>query len=46
VVVVDDASTDRTAEVARAVWTRVIAVHHRQISRTRNAEARAAAGAS
>ena len=42
--VVDDASTDRTAEVARAAGARVIAVHHRQIARTRNSGARAAAG--
>jgi glycosyltransferase involved in cell wall biosynthesis len=42
--VVDDASTDRTAEVARAGGARVIAVHHRQIGRTRNSGARAAAG--
>jgi cellulose synthase/poly-beta-1,6-N-acetylglucosamine synthase-like glycosyltransferase len=42
--VVDDASTDRTSEVARAAGARVIAVHHRQIARTRNAGARAAAG--
>jgi len=43
-IVVDDASTDRTAEVARAAGARVIAVAHRQIASTRNAGARAAAG--
>jgi glycosyltransferase involved in cell wall biosynthesis len=42
--VVDDASTDGTSEVARAAGARVIAVHYRQIARTRNAGARAAAG--
>ena len=43
-IVVDDASTDRTAEVARARGTRVIAVACRQIAATRNAGARAARG--
>jgi glycosyltransferase involved in cell wall biosynthesis len=42
--VVDDASSDRTAEIARAAGARVITVHHRQIARARNAGARAAAG--
>ena len=42
--VVDDASTDRTAEIARAAGARVIPVDHRQIASTRNAGARAAAG--
>ena len=42
--VVDDASTDRTAEIARAAGARVITVQHRQIARARNAGARAAAG--
>jgi GT2 family glycosyltransferase len=42
--VVDDASMDRTAAVARAAGARVISVHHRQIARARNAGARAAAG--
>ena len=45
IVVVDDASTDATADVARANGARVIAVDFRQIARTRNAGARAASGA-
>jgi glycosyltransferase involved in cell wall biosynthesis len=44
VIVVDDASTDRTAELARAAGATVVPVTHRQISRTRNAGARAARG--
>ena len=44
VVVVDDASTDRTAAVAREHGARVVPVAHRQIAATRNAGARAAAG--
>jgi len=44
VIVVDDASCDRTAEVARAHGTRVIPVNYRQIAATRNAGAREAAG--
>ena len=44
VIVVDDGSTDRTAEIARQHGARVIAVQHRQISATRNAGARAAQG--
>lgn len=44
VLVVDDASTDRTAEVARECGARVVPVSHRQISATRNAGARAASG--
>ncbi len=43
-IVVDDASTDRTADVARAHGARVVAVACRQISGARNAGARAAAG--
>lgn len=43
-IVVDDASTDRTAAVAAEHGAHVVPVHHRQISRTRNAGARAAAG--
>ena len=44
VIVVDDASLDRTAEVARASGARVIPVNYRQIAATRNAGAREAAG--
>jgi glycosyltransferase involved in cell wall biosynthesis len=44
IVVVDDASDDRTAEIARGHGARVVSVHHRQIAATRNAGARAAAG--
>jgi glycosyltransferase involved in cell wall biosynthesis len=44
VVVADDASTDRTAAVARDHGARVVPCRHRQIAATRNAGARAAAG--
>ena len=44
VIVADDASTDRTAEVAAAHGARVVPVAHRQIAATRNAGARAASG--
>jgi glycosyltransferase involved in cell wall biosynthesis len=44
VVVVDDASTDRTAAIAREHGARVVPVAHRQIAATRNAGARAANG--
>lgn len=44
VVVVDDASTDGTAAVAREHGARVEPVNHRQIAATRNAGAKAAAG--
>ena len=44
VIVVDDASSDRTAAIARAAGAQVERVHFRQISRTRNAGARAASG--
>jgi glycosyltransferase involved in cell wall biosynthesis len=44
VVVVDDASTDRTADVAREHGARVVPVAHRQIAATRNAGARASRG--
>jgi glycosyltransferase involved in cell wall biosynthesis len=44
VVVADDASTDRTAEVARGAGARVVPVNYRQIAATRNAGARAAGG--
>jgi glycosyltransferase involved in cell wall biosynthesis len=44
VLVVDDASTDRTAAIAQEHGARVIAVQNRQIAATRNAGARAAQG--
>jgi glycosyltransferase involved in cell wall biosynthesis len=44
VIVVDDASTDRTAAVAEAQGARVVPVNRRQIAATRNAGARAARG--
>jgi glycosyltransferase involved in cell wall biosynthesis len=44
VIVVDDSSTDRTAEIARDYGARVISVNHRQIAATRNSGARAATG--
>jgi glycosyltransferase involved in cell wall biosynthesis len=44
VVVVDDASTDGTAAVAREYGSRVVPVNHRQIAATRNAGAREAHG--
>src|SRR5207253_1097700 len=44
VVVVDDASTDGTAAVAREHGARVVAANHRQIAATRNAGAREAHG--
>ncbi len=44
VIVVDDASTDRTAAVAKEHGARVVQVSHRQIAATRNAGARAAHG--
>ncbi len=43
-IVVDDGSTDRTADVARAHGARVVPVRFRQISRTRNAGAGVATG--
>jgi glycosyltransferase involved in cell wall biosynthesis len=45
VIVVDDASTDRTGAIAREHGARVVRVAHRQIAATRNAGAREAAGA-
>jgi glycosyltransferase involved in cell wall biosynthesis len=42
VIVVDDASADRTAEIAREHGARVVRVEHRQIARARNAGARVA----
>ena len=44
VIVADDSSTDRTAEIARQHGARVVSVQHRQISATRNAGAREARG--
>ena len=44
IVVADDASTDRTAEIAREHGALVVTVHNRQIAATRNAGARAARG--
>lgn len=43
-IVVNDASTDRTAEIGAAHGAHVITVQHRQIAATRNAGARAATG--
>jgi len=43
-IVVDDASTDATAELARQHDARVVSVNHRQIAATRNAGGRAANG--
>jgi len=45
IVVVDDSSTDRTAEIARAHGARVVRAEVHQIAAARNAGARAAAGA-
>src|SRR5262249_40375003 len=44
VIVADDGSTDLTATIAQSRGARVITVHHRQISATRNAGARHANG--
>jgi glycosyltransferase involved in cell wall biosynthesis len=44
IVVVNDASTDRTGEIALNHGVRVISVSHRQIAATRNAGAAAATG--
>jgi glycosyltransferase involved in cell wall biosynthesis len=44
IIVVNDASTDSTAEVARQNSARVIDVNHRQIAATRNSGARASTG--
>lgn len=44
IIVVNDASTDRTADVARARGSRVIDVHKRHIAAVRNAGASAARG--
>lgn len=44
IIVVDDASTDGTAEIARQNNARVVSVNHRQIAATRNSGGRAALG--
>jgi glycosyltransferase involved in cell wall biosynthesis len=44
IIVVDDASTDATAEVARQHNATVVPVNHRQIAATRNSGGRAARG--
>ncbi len=44
IIVVDDASTDETPRIARAQGARLLSVHHRQISATRNSGGRAAQG--
>lgn len=44
VIVVDDGSTDRTAEIAQSQGARVVHVNHRKISAVRNAGARVAEG--
>ena len=41
-IVVDDASTDQTAVVARSAGAQVVSVAHRQIAATRNSGARRA----
>ncbi|MDB6110839.1 MAG: hypothetical protein JWR69_2589 [Pedosphaera sp.] len=45
ILVVDDASTDATPEIARHNNARVLSVSHRQIAATRNSGARATSGA-
>jgi glycosyltransferase involved in cell wall biosynthesis len=44
VIVVDDASTDATPEIARQAGARVVPIHRRQIAAARNAGAHAALG--
>jgi hypothetical protein len=44
IIVVDDASTDATGEIARQHQATVVPVRHRQIAATRNSGARAAQG--
>jgi glycosyltransferase involved in cell wall biosynthesis len=44
IIVVDDSSTDQTADIAIAHGARVVRVHHRQIAATRNAGALQAHG--
>jgi glycosyltransferase involved in cell wall biosynthesis len=44
IIVVDDASTDATAQIATAAGAALVPVHFRQIAKVRNAGARAARG--
>jgi glycosyltransferase involved in cell wall biosynthesis len=44
IIVVDDASADRTIEIAKAAGAKVVSVNRRQIAAARNAGARAARG--
>jgi glycosyltransferase involved in cell wall biosynthesis len=44
IIVVDDASTDATTDIAHVNKARVVSVNHRQIAATRNSGARAANG--
>jgi glycosyltransferase involved in cell wall biosynthesis len=44
IIVVDDASTDATAEIARKAGAKVVAINRRQIAAARNAGARASTG--
>jgi glycosyltransferase involved in cell wall biosynthesis len=44
IIVVDDASTDATPEIAEQAGARVVPIHRRQIAAARNAGARAARG--
>ena len=44
IIVVDDASTDATAQIAKSAGAVVVSVDHRQIAAVRNAGARAARG--
>ena len=44
IVVVDDASTDRTADIARSAGAEVVSINRRQIAASRNAGGRASRG--
>src|SRR4029453_10843548 len=44
IIVVDDASTDATPEIAERTGARVVSIHRRQIAAARNAGARVARG--
>src|ERR671935_427314 len=44
IIVVDDASTDSTPEIAEQAGARLVSIHRRQIAAARNAGARAARG--